>query len=193
MPRLSRLHPSTLRTCVVLGLAGLFVGWIQDDPANQPKFPRTTIDFGIVCSDVDKSLKFYRDALGFTEVEGFDVPGDFAKETGLSDGHPFHVHVLVLGDGASATKLKLMQFKRAPGSRIDNQYIHSSYGMRYMTLVVSDIDAALKRANEHGVKPIAKGAVGLPEGFPEGLYLANVRDPDGNLVELVGTKGGAKE
>ena len=37
-----------------------------------------------------------------------------------------------------------------------------------------------------GAKPIAKCPVPLPEGFPAGLALANFRDPDGNLVELVG-------
>ena len=184
---LSALRSFT-RTGLVFGFAALVVGWVQDDAANSPKFLRTTIDFGIVCSDVEKSVKFYRDAIGFTEADGFDVPGDFANDAGLSDGHPFHVHVLVLGEDSRATKLKLMQFKPAPGARVDNRFLHSSYGLRYMTLIVDDLDAALKRAAAHGVKPIAKGPVALPEGFPEGLYLANVRDPDGNLVELIGPR-----
>ena len=94
------LHSRSLvRAVAVLALAALVAGWVQDDPENKPKFPRTTIDFGIVCNDVEKSVKFYRDALGFTEVDGFDVPGEFAKDTGLSDGQVTEVSGPGLEDG----------------------------------------------------------------------------------------------
>ena len=46
--------------------------------------------------------------------------------------------------------------------------------------------AATKRLEANGVKPLAKGPVPLPEGFPEGVFLTVVKDPDGNFVELVG-------
>jgi hypothetical protein len=40
-----------------------------------------------------------------------------------------------------------------------------------------------------GVKPIAKSPVLLPESLVPGkMYLTVVRDPDGNLVELIGPK-----
>ena len=94
--------------------------------------------------------------------------------------------LLVLGKGEKATKLKLMQFKTSPGARVDNTFIHSSYGFRYLTLSVKDVNAAVARAEKAGAKPIAKCPVPLPEGLPAGLALANYRDPDGNLVELVG-------
>ena len=37
------------------------------------------------------------------------------------------------------------------------------------------------RAKKAGVKP-------LPKGLPQGVYLTIVRDPDGNLIELLGPK-----
>lgn len=149
-------------------------------------FATEVIDLGMVVSDLDKSLKFYKDVLGFEEVPGFKVPGDFAVDTGLANKLSLDVHVLVLGKGEKATKLKLMQFKAAPGARVDNTFIHSSYGFRYLTISVKDVNAAVARAEKAGAKPIAKCPVPLPEGFPEGLALANYRDPDGNLIELVG-------
>ena len=88
--------------------------------------------------------------------------------------------------GETATKLKLMQFKTAPGARVDNTFIHSSYGFRYLTIPVKNLNMAVESASKAGAKPIAKCPVPLPEGFPAGLALANYRDPDGNLVELVG-------
>lgn len=181
-----------VRAVAAASLAAAVYTVAADDNAagkSEPKkasleFSRQTIDVGVVASDVEKSVRFYTEALGFTEQTGFDVPAKLAEEAGLSDKHPFHVHVLTLGDEKTATKLKLMQFKRAPGKRVDNKYIHSSYGISYLTVYVKDIDAAITEAGEHAVRPIAKGPVEIPGG----QYLAIVRDPDGNLIELIGPK-----
>ncbi len=140
----------------------------------------------MVVSDLDKSLKFYKDVLGFKEVTGFKVPPQFALDSGLADKMELDVHVLVLGDGPTATKLKLIQFKSAPGKPVDNSFIHSALGYRYLTIHVSNLNSSVDRVNKAGGKLIAKCPVTLPEGFPAGLGLANSRDPDGNLVELVG-------
>lgn len=148
------------------------------------EFSRGAIDFGIVCSDVEKSLAFYRDVIGMKEIQGFDVPAELATDAGLVDNHPLSVKVLVTQESSSATRLKLMQVNGASGKKVDHSYIHSSLGMSYSTIWVTDIDASLALAASHGVKPLAKGPVALPNG----MFLAVVRDPDGNLVELVGPK-----
>jgi lactoylglutathione lyase len=170
-----------------IALAGFALGgWANQKAEESSNFATQTIDLGMVVSDIDKSLAFYKDVLGFTEVPGFKVPGQFGEETGLSNKLDLDVHVLVLGSGPTATKLKLMQFKTAPGARVDNSFIHSSYGYRYLTIAVKNVNAAVERANKAGGKLVAKCPVPLPTGFPEGLGLANYRDPDGNLIELVG-------
>jgi len=165
---------------VILGCA---VSWAAVD-SPQAEFSRSTIDVGIVVSDAQKSVDFYTKAIGFTDAGGFDVPGGLAKDSGLSDNHPFHVHVMVLDKESSATKIKLMQFNDAPGKKTDQSYISSSLGLSYLTIWVSDIDAAVARAGKHGVKPLAKGPVPIPGD----MYLACINDPDGNIIELVGPK-----
>lgn len=174
-----------LHTLLVLGLAS--AGWAFRE-APKAEFTSGTIDLGMVVSNVDRSAEFYKNAIGFTEVEGFDVPASFANEVGLSDNQPFHVRVLVLNEEKNATKLKLMQFADAPGKKVDNAFIHSSLGYRYLTIWTADADAAMNRLKENGVKPLAHGPAPLPKGFPEGVMLACVKDPDGNMVELVGPK-----
>lgn len=169
----------------VIVLAGVYLVR-ANFPDEESGFSSTTIDLGMVVSDIEKSVKWYKDVVGMQELNGFDVPGPFAQDIGLTNKLPFHVHVLVLGEGASATKLKLMQFKENPGARVDNSYIHSSYGFRYLTIFVKDLNKSIARAEQHGAKAIAKGAHPLPPGFPEGLGIAVYRDPDGNFVELVG-------
>jgi catechol 2,3-dioxygenase-like lactoylglutathione lyase family enzyme len=153
------------------------------------EFASETIDPGLVVSDAKKTVQFYTGAIGFKEIKGFSVPGDWTKDVGLTDGKTLDIHVLVLGDGKNATKLKVME---VPGARIkkeDTQYVTSHFGIRYLTVQVADLDAALTRLKTAGVKPETKnGVIALPEGFPKGVYLTLVRDPDGNLIELVGPK-----
>ena len=172
-------------------LSGIIVtafalGGFANQKANAPKFASETIDVGIVVSDINKSLKLYKDVLGFEEASGFKVSGEYAADAGLANKLDLDVHVLVLGSGEKATKLKLMEFKSAPGARVDNTYIHSSYGFRYLTMFVTNLNSAVEQANAAGGKLVGKCPLPLPKGFPEGVGLAIYRDPDGNPVEVIG-------
>ena len=151
-------------------------------------FPRTTIDLGTVVSDLEKSVRFYTDGIGFRELEGFDVSADVAAAAGLTDSKPLSIRVLVLGDGPGATKLKLMQVAGTSPRTGDADFIHSHTGFRYLTISVHDTSAALDRLAKLGVKPLAKSPVALPESLAPGVYLTCVRDPDGNIVELLGPR-----
>ncbi len=151
-------------------------------------YANTRVDFGIVVSDIDKAAAFYKDALGLIEVEGFDVPADMGGNSGLSDHKPFHVRVFKVADVENATQVKIMQFPGTPGKRVDNAFIHSGYGIRYLTLYVQDMTAAVERVRKAGAIVIAKGPVELPSELGAGVFLAVVRDPDGNMIELVGPK-----
>ena len=150
-------------------------------------FTSKTIDIGIVCSDVERLVDFYTQAVGMTEMSTFDVDASLAQAVGLTDNQPFKVHVLVLGKGEkgeNVTKLKLMEFKKAPGKKANQDFIHSTVGMRYTTIFVKDITIANMRMIAYGSMPLSKGLQEIPNGEFLGLY----RDPDGNFVELVGPK-----
>ncbi len=170
---------------IVLCLAAsIFLTGASGTNRAKSEFARTTIDLGIVVSDVEKAARFYKNALGFTEVPGFDVSKEMAGDSGLADYHAFHVRVLVLGDEPSATKIKIMEFTKAPGKKVDNQFIHSSLGFSYLTIFVSDTTAAVERAKRAGVFPVKE-----PYKIGSGnFYLTLVKDPDGNIIELVGPK-----
>ncbi len=172
----------------LLGIISLATYGVFAQTQADSNIARETVDLGTVVSDVEKSVKWYTDVIGFQKVAEFDVPGDFAKQAGLTNALPAHIYVLALGDGPGATKLKLMQFKTAPGARIDQTYFHSTYGFRYLTVFVKDMPTAITRAAKAGAKPIAEGPVAIPDSIAKGEYLAVLRDPDGNFVELVGPK-----
>jgi len=196
MTRLTRLTYMMLGAVAAVGVLAALYGCATEaeeetgggEAPAAGAFATETVDIGIVVSDVEKAAAFYTEALGFTEVEGFDVPGAMGKESGLSDNQPFHVRVFVLGEAPTATQVKLMAFADAPGAKPDNAYIHSTLGLSYLTLHITDTTAAMERLKAAGVQPIANGPCELPEGFPKGIFLTIVRDPDGNLIELVGPK-----
>ena len=48
-------------------------------------FPRTTIDLGCVVTNLDKSVRFYTEGIGFREVQGFEVATSLASDAGLTD------------------------------------------------------------------------------------------------------------
>ena len=151
----------------------------------EPQFTTPTMDLGCVVSDIDKSIRFYTDAIGFKVSGGFQVPGPFCADAGLTDSKPLDVKVLSLGDGPGASKLKLMQVEGS-GGKAPNDHIESTLGFSYLTIMIKSTDAAVARLKKAGVKTVAKSPIALP-GSPS-VMLTLVRDPDGNLIELVGPK-----
>jgi uncharacterized protein (TIGR03067 family) len=165
--------------------------WQRVDTAQEApgEFARGTIDLGVVTSDVDKAVKFYTEAVGFREIQGFSVDGQLCADAGLTDHKSLDIRVLVLEDNPAATRLKLMSLAGVKSKTADNTFIHSQLGYSYLTIYVADARAALERLKRAGVKPLAKGPVKLPENLGPGMTLTVVRDPDGNLIELIGPLG----
>jgi lactoylglutathione lyase len=169
----------SLATCMLL------IGAAQASPAADATFARTTIDLGTLVSNIERSVKFYTEVIGFTEAPGFSVGSDLTKDAGLDD-QPLKIRVLVLGEGPTATKLKMMEVPGVETQKGNPSMIHSQLGYRYITIFVNDLGAALERLSKADLKPLAKGPVPVPG--PGGLLLAVVRDPDGNLIELIGPR-----
>jgi len=174
-------------TIAVIAQAVLTGGVAADEkPAAAKKVFRTsTVDFGIVVSDLKASIKFYTQVLGMKKAGGFKVAADFAASAGLTSNHPLEIVILKAGDAKTATNVKLMSLPGVKSKKTDNTFIHSQLGVSYLTLHINSTGDAMKRLKAAGVKPIAKGSVELPN---PGVFLTIVRDPDGNLVELVGPK-----
>ncbi|MCL5281635.1 MAG: VOC family protein [Planctomycetes bacterium] len=169
----------------MLIVAGMVGGCIIMAAAKQTggkaEFSRTTIDLGMVVSDVEKTAKFYTEAIGFKELSGFDVSAQMANDTGLTDNRPFKVRVFVLGDEPAATRLKIMTIPGANSKKVDNQYIGSSLGFRYLTINVANLTQTMARLKKNGVAPVKE-----PYQLGGNSYLVLVKDPDGNTVELIG-------
>ncbi|HJM63157.1 MAG: bleomycin resistance protein [Roseibacillus sp.] len=150
-------------------------------------YAKGVIDLGIVVRDLDRSAKFYTEVLGLQEVKGFKVPGKVTGDFGLTDNQDVTARVFVAVDasGKPSTKLKMMAFPKAQGAAPDQKYIHSTLGVSYLTLFVTDMDAMMARLKKAGVKTLGK----TPAPIGGANHLTVFRDPDGNFIELIGPSG----
>lgn len=145
------------------------------------------IDLGLVVRDLDKSAKFYTEVVGLKEVNGFKVPGKVTGDFGLTDNQDVTARVFVALDagGKPSSKIKMMAFPKAQGKAPDQEFIHSTLGVSYLTLFVTDMDAMMVRLKKAGVKTLGK----TPAPIGGANRLTVFRDPDGNFIELIGPSG----
>lgn len=149
-------------------------------------FSKKTIDFGIVVKDLEASMKFYKEVVGFKDAASFKVSPEIAIGAGLSQvDRELTIYKLRLGAGEGATNIKLMEIPDETQKPVAGPYIHNQLGMSYMTIFVKDQTVSLQRAKKLGVQPLAEGPYDLGGGK---MYLTVLKDPDGNFVELVGPK-----
>ena len=126
---------------------------------------RIAVDAGVVVADMEQALGFYRDLLGLPVV---------AEVTTSLIGKG---RMVQLKHGASL--IKLVQMDEAPSERTPTG-IPTVFGYRYITLMVTDLDAIIAKI-EQGAVPIALPVTELGNG----ARIVMVEDPDGNIVEFV--------
>ncbi len=126
---------------------------------------KSALDLGIVITDSERSLAFYRDLLGFNHEEDIQMP--------IAGGGI--MHRLNCGDSL----VKLVKLKTTPTGD-GSGGIPAATGMRYFTMIVSNLEEIMA-ACEAAEVPVA---VPITEVRP-GVSIGMVEDPDGNWVEFV--------
>ena len=127
---------------------------------------KDAIDLGIVTTNGEAMLAFYRDVLGFKHE------GDIAME---------HVGIKVmhrLWFGKSL--IKLVVPVKDPGVRAAPGGIHGGTGYRYWTMTIHNLDEVLSAVEAAGQKIVRPRTEVRP-----GVVIGMVEDPDGNLVEFI--------
>jgi catechol 2,3-dioxygenase-like lactoylglutathione lyase family enzyme len=123
------------------------------------------IDLGIVVSDLDRSLHFYRGLLGLHHEGSNPVPGGGT------------MHRL----WAAESMIKLVAPESAPEqSVIAGGLRGGALGLRYFTFSVADLDELMADLKANGV-PVIRDVTEMSAG----VRIAIVEDPDGNHVEFL--------
>ncbi len=168
--------PCTWTLAMLLGLTLI----LPASSETQSEFSSTTIEIGVVVSDLEQALHFYTHVLGMKKVGEFDIDEEFGRKSGLTGGVPFHVDILKLQDQPGATQWKLMSFGGEARKR--SEHIQGDTGIQYVTINVTSLAPFLERIKAHQVELL--GDTPIPLGPDRHFVL--VRDPDGVFIELIG-------
>ena len=135
---------------------------------------------GITVSNLERSLAFWRDVLGFELSHTAHQTGELAKEiTGVA-GAEIKLAVLKTPGGH---KIELLEYL-APPDRKQIALRPSDVGSVHVALIVNDLDAVLDRIAASGWKAAGKPQT-LKTGPNAGKRVVYVRDPDGTTIEFM--------
>jgi catechol 2,3-dioxygenase-like lactoylglutathione lyase family enzyme len=133
---------------------------------------------GICVRDLDRSLRFYCDGLGFEKAEAFELDSTIAPglERALeARGEVAITSQFVAKDGM---RIELLHFRdRDPTGK--PSATRTQRGLTHLCFVVPDVDAAAERLLEYGaiVLDVTRSTPGTDIVF--------VMDPDGVRIELM--------
>jgi catechol 2,3-dioxygenase-like lactoylglutathione lyase family enzyme len=134
---------------------------------------------GFTVSDLERSVAFYRDVLGFEVfAEGERQGGYFAAIVGYPDTH---VRMALVRPHGSAHHIELFQYV-TPGPRtvaLEPRLV----GPTHVCLIVDDLPALYERLQAAGVDTFTP-PVEVDHGINEGGFALYLRDPDGIILEL---------
>lgn len=135
------------------------------------------MEVGFCCRDLDALARFYTDVLGFELINVVEVDAARAKQAVLSKG-AYRVARLQTPWGE---RIKLLQPRKTPRDGPRSKWILDRANAAYVTFIVDDLAAMLARL---------EGKITILTGLEKievrpGVWLAFVRDPEGNLLEFV--------
>lgn len=140
---------------------------------------------GITVSNLERSLAFWRDVLGFELSHCAQQSGQLASEiTGVPEAE---ILIAVL-KAPGGHKIELLEYRAPPDRKESGTIRPCDVGAAHIALTVDDIDAVLEKIAASGWQ-----AAGTPQtlttGPNAGKRVIYVRDPDGSTIEFMQPPG----
>lgn len=139
----------------------------------------------IVVSDLERSVKFYTELLGFKEINRVHLEGEWIEEiVGLKD---VAADVVFIVAPEEEPKVELLCYKTPDGESLPPNSLANTIGLRHIAFRVDDIQTAAKKLEDAGVKLLSK-PIAVPQTLmadnPIRKTLCYFHDPDGVLLEI---------
>jgi catechol 2,3-dioxygenase-like lactoylglutathione lyase family enzyme len=128
---------------------------------------------GLCVTDVDRSRRFYEEALGFDFWREFDAPDAMTAQL-LDLPEPVGLKAVYLRQDEFI--LELLHFADAGAHPPATARVMNEIGLTHISVSVDDIDATAAKAVECGGSVLDQTNVGAA---------VMIRDPDGQLIELL--------
>lgn len=133
---------------------------------------------GLCCADLESTMRFYCEGLGFTPAETYDLDNSWLPGLDLSLEVAAPVvlrsQMIVLG----AWKIELLHFSTPEPVGAASAH-RNEIGLTHLSFIVADVDVVAARLAELGGTILADTRAKL------GVDLVFLSDPDGVRVELM--------
>ena len=132
---------------------------------------------GIVVTDMERSVKFYRDVLGLQPAIDFTEEGGYIDRLSAIDGVRLRMVKLVAEEGGMIELLEYASHPetRPPGNRL------CEIGPTHGAFTVADVEKIYREWSAKGI-PFNSPPQLSPDGKAK---VAFFRDPDGTFLEIV--------
>ena len=135
---------------------------------------------GLSVRDVDRSARFYEEALGFELLSRFAKSEPYVQRVVGYDGVTLEIAMLRIP--GTEVELEIIEYRGVDGAPVDTATANP--GTMHFSLYVDDLDATYARLRAQGVEFVSEveTAVAGPIAGGKVVYM---KDPDGIRVELV--------
>lgn len=135
---------------------------------------------GLCVSDLEASLRFYTEGLGFEVAEGFDVGDEVAHTLEVEKGVVLRSQ-MIQKDGM---KIELLGWTSPRPSGVPSTS-RGQIGLTHLSFNVVDIASVEARLVELGGTVIESTRTAIEPGPGATMHLLFLADPDGTRVELM--------
>ena len=134
-------------------------------------------------SDLDRSVAFYRDVLGFATVSETEVAGDAYEHLYGVFGLRLRIARMQLGDET----IELGQFLAPRGRPLPQDSRSNDRWFQHIAIIVSDMDKAYAWLRRNKVEHASSGPQRLPDWNKSaaGIWAFYFKDPDEHPVEVL--------
>jgi catechol 2,3-dioxygenase-like lactoylglutathione lyase family enzyme len=139
---------------------------------------------GIQVADLDRSVAFYRDILGFEVVFQWNPQADYIRTITGYPSADIHAAVLRL-PGESGVFLEILEYRNVEKAPVDTRT--GNPGTAHLAFFTDDCDAIYEQLVAKGVKSVS-APVTPTMGPNTGGRAVYMIDPDGIRVEFITTK-----
>jgi catechol 2,3-dioxygenase-like lactoylglutathione lyase family enzyme len=144
-----------------------------------------TWHFSFTVSDIEQSVRFYRDILGLELVHRQEQANEYTRRfVGYPDAHLLVAQFRIRGApaGRSGHFLELVQYVGPVGQKVDTQT--KNPGTAHLAFRVDDVQAEYRRMKGLGVR-FRTEPVAIEAGINRGGYTCYFLDPDDITLEIV--------
>jgi catechol 2,3-dioxygenase-like lactoylglutathione lyase family enzyme len=135
---------------------------------------------GITVTDIERSLAFWRDVLGFELSHRAHQKGDLAEQiTGVPGAE-----ILIAVVKAPGHKIELLEYRAPANRKKQNDLQACDLGHVHIALTVDDLNDVLETIAVSGWKAAGEPQT-LSVGPNAGKRVIYVRDPDGTTIEFM--------